>query len=85
MTRAALRKKIRNRKYGLASHKRAKREFAAIVRAGFGICARCGEPIAPDEPFDVGHDDVYPDITVGPEHRSCNRGAPHRNVTSRKW
>ena len=85
MSSTDLRKRLQNRKYGTAAHKRAKREFGMIVRAGLGICVRCGEPIGADEPFDVGHDDIYPDITRGPEHVACNRSAPHRNVTSRKW
>jgi hypothetical protein len=56
-----------------------------FVLSGLAHCVRCGEPIAPDEPWDLGHDDIHPSLHTGPEHRACNRGAPHRNVTSRKW
>jgi hypothetical protein len=82
---ATLRKRLRNRKYGTAAHKRAVKAARAIVDAGFARCARCGEPIEPGSPVDVGHDDRYPWLYAGLEHPSCNRGAPHRNSVSREW
>ena len=57
----------------------------ALGVSGYARCSRCGEPIAPGDPFDAGHDDVHPHLYTGPEHPGCNRAAPHRNVTSREW
>jgi hypothetical protein len=59
--------------------------MAPMVLAGLADCARCGEPIAPDEAWDLGHDDHNPAIYSGPEHSLCNQTAPHRNRTSRAW
>ena len=59
--------------------------FAQIVLAGNARCARCGEPIDPSGPWDLGHDDVYPEVHSGPEHPSCNRAAPNQLRTSRIW
>jgi hypothetical protein len=56
-----------------------------FVLAGLSECARCGEPIKPGSPWDLGHDDRDPRLHVGPEHAVCNRGAPMRNKTSRQW
>jgi hypothetical protein len=46
-----------------------------------GVCRRCGLPIDPDEPWDLGHivakadgGTVTPD-NLAPEHRRCNRSA----------
>lgn len=44
-----------------------------------GICGRCGEPIDPDQPWDLGH--IVPHAAGGqltqsnvrPEHVTCNR------------
>ena len=40
-------------------HGRAHRQLRAVlasrVRAGLAVCARCGEPIEPNEPWDLGH------------------------------
>jgi hypothetical protein len=47
----------------------------ALVDAGLAICARCGEPINPGDPVDVGHGDRDPNVITGPEHPRCNRGA----------
>jgi len=78
-------KRLRNRKYRHREHKNARRELAALVAAGGVRCVRCSEPIEPGAAFDVGHDDRYPWLIAGPEHPSCNRGAPHRNSVSREW
>ncbi len=82
---AKTRKKLRSRKYGTALHKRVRAELARLVASGGAVCVRCGEPIEPGTLWDVGHDDREPMYYSGPEHAGCNRGAPHRNVTSRQW
>ena len=80
-----VRKKLRNRKYATAQHKRTRLELSSFVAAGLADCARCGDLIEPGTPWDLGHDDRYPWLYSGPEHASCNRGAPHRNSVSREW
>jgi hypothetical protein len=60
-------------------------EWAPLVAGGGVRCARCGEPIKPGEPWDLGHDDLYPALYSGPEHVRCNRAAPNRLSTSRDW
>lgn len=64
---------------------RAREVWDREVRAGNVTCQRCRYPIAPDEPWDLGHPDDMPHITHGsgpdmiarchPEHRRCSRGA----------
>lgn len=56
-----------------------------MVSAGLAKCVRCHEPIEAGEPWDLGHDDRNPNVHTGPEHLTCNRGAPNRNKTSREW
>ncbi len=82
---AKTRKKIRSRKYDNPVHKNLRASFKPAVDSGLVDCARCGELIEPGTMWDLGHDDVYPELYSGPEHASCNRSAPHRNVTSRQW
>ena len=67
------------RGYG-AKHKRDRRRWAPKVRAGKVDCARCGKPIVPGTPWDLGHDDDDRSLPAAPEHRSCNRAAPARRA-----
>ena len=70
--------------YGV-THQRLRKEFQKLVTAGLAKCARCGELIEPGELWDLAHDDYDRRFYRGAEHARCNRGAPHRNVTSREW
>lgn len=70
------------RGYG-ARHQRLRRQLAPIVKAGLAECWRCGEPIRPDEPWDLGHDDDDRTVYRGPEHAGrCNRAAAARKRNS---
>lgn len=60
------------------AHKRRRRAAARVVAAGNATCWRCGLPIDPSEPWDLGHDDADRSITRGPEHRACNRATRAR-------
>lgn len=61
------------RGYG-AQHKALRNHYAHILTTTALPCARCGEPIQPGEPFDLGHTDDRNDY-LGPEHATCNRRA----------
>jgi hypothetical protein len=50
------RAKTSDRGYGW-NHQQARQRWARLVAAGLADCARCGEPIIPGEPWDLGHDD----------------------------
>lgn len=66
------------RGYG-ARHQRLRAKWATKVAAGGVRCWRCGEPIDPSEPWDLGHDDKDRSITRGPEHANrCNRASANR-------
>lgn len=68
-------------------HQQLRKRWAPKVATGTVCCWRClanGKPelealIAPDEEWDLGHDDRDRTVYRGPEHRLCNRGtAAHR-------
>jgi len=59
-------------KYGYR-HQKSRKAVFQLVRSGSATCARCGEPIAPDEPWDLDHDDDVPGAYLGASHRGCNR------------
>ena len=69
-------------------HKRLRERLKPFVEAGLARCARCGEPIEPGTPFDLGHVDGSGKTQYqGVEHRRCNRAtATHRaRKVSRVW
>ena len=51
---AKARKRLRHRKYDLASHRRIRKEFSPLVAAGLVNCVRCGDLIEPGTPWDLG-------------------------------
>jgi len=72
------------RGYGMG-HQARRRVMAPLVASGLATCTRCGEPIEPGTPWDLGHDDYDRTKYSGPEHAACNRGAPSRLRVSREW
>jgi hypothetical protein len=72
------------RGYGPAHYKQ-RAMLLPFVRSGMAVCGRCGEAILPGDPWDLGHDDFDRSRYTGPEHASCNRGAPNRLHVSREW
>jgi hypothetical protein len=67
------------RGYG-TPHQRRRRQVAQHVASGHAVCARCGQPIKPGEPWDLGHRDGSGKMVYsGPEHARCNRAtATHK-------
>ena len=80
---AQRRKNIKQARYR-GNHKKLRALLDPMVQTGTVECVRCGELIEPGE-WDLGHDDVYPELHSGPEHTWCNRGAPNRLKFSREW
>ena len=62
------------RGYG-RDYRRARRTIAPMVANGKAVCWRCGQPITPGTPWDLGHDDHDRTTINGPEHATCNRSA----------
>jgi hypothetical protein len=70
----------RNVRYG-RRHRQLRAELRGLVESGQASCARCGKPIRPGEPWDLGHvdgDSPGPAAYAGPEHRACNRATSRR-------
>lgn len=65
------------RGYG-PKHRAERKRWAPLVASGNVKCWRCGEYIAADEPFDLGHDDADRTRYRGPEHQGCNRATAGR-------
>ena len=63
------RTRFRSRMYE-PEHRRLRSALAPLVAAGGMSCIRCGEPIEPGTPWDLGHDDRDPRRHAGPEHAS---------------
>ena len=83
--RARLVRNARQRELYGPRHLRLRKQWARRIEAyELPVCLRCGLEIGPDQPWDLGHDDYDPRVER-PEHRSCNRGAHNRLITSREW
>jgi hypothetical protein len=66
------------RGYG-AAHQALRAQWKRNVDTGNVLCARCGEPIRPDQTWDLGHNDSDRSKYAGPEHANqCNRAAGGR-------
>ena len=57
-------------------HDRLRRRYERRGVVGM-TCPRCGQPILPGQPWDLGHTDDRTGWT-GPEHARCNRSAGGR-------
>lgn len=69
------------RKYNMR-HRRRRAIAAVRVSKGEGVCWRCGLPIDPDEPWELGHDDDGLEHR-SEEHRFCNRSAAGKRTRER--
>jgi predicted nucleic acid-binding Zn ribbon protein len=56
------------RGYG-GAHQKLRAQWAPKVATGAVLCWRCGHPIQPGQPWDLGHDDHDRTTYRGPEHR----------------
>lgn len=56
---------------GASRHQSIRREVALLVLR-MAACARYGKLIAPDEPWDLGHNDLDRTIYAGTAQRNCN-------------
>lgn len=71
------------RGYG-GKHQAERKRWAAAVDAGKVTCWRCGQPIIPGTPWDLGHDDHDRRLYRGPEHSACNRAAGARKANAKR-
>ena len=65
-----------NRGYG-SNHVALRTQWALRVSRGTVNCARCGNPIHPNEPWHLDHDDDRTGYR-GPSHARCNLAAAGR-------
>lgn len=64
-------------------HQRLRAYWKPIVERGEASCPRCGLPIPPEGPWDLGHTEDRTTWT-GPEHATCNRAAGARKANRRR-
>ena len=86
MTNRRKRERERDRPHSSArgyghEHRKRRKAWKERVEAGGVSCWRCGNPIPPGSPFDLGHDDVDRREYRGPEHPKCNRATSGRRAT----
>jgi hypothetical protein len=74
----------KERGYGW-THEKRRKVWMPLVATGQCVCTRCGRPILPGQPWDLGHDDYDRSRYTGPEHRRCNRQTSKPRLFSRKW
>ena len=65
------------RGYG-THHRNLRKQWQQTINTTPTNCARCGQPITQNQPWDLGHNDTNRNQYNGPEHQQCNRGAPHK-------
>jgi hypothetical protein len=70
------------RGYG-AEHQRRRKAWAQAILGGGVQCRRCGRPIVPGMPWDLGHVDLDRSLPTWPEHRTCNRATAGRRSRRR--
>lgn len=68
----------RRAEYNSPEYRAARRAGAKVVASGEGQCWRCHQPIGPDDPWHVGHDDNDRTIIRGIECPPCNLKAAAR-------
>lgn len=74
------------RGYG-SSHQRLRQQWQQAINQGLTpTCPRCGQPITPNQQWDLGHNDKRNGYN-GPEHTHCNRsaGANNSNRMREHW
>lgn len=64
-------------------HRAIRTGYEPAVKAGLITCWRCGQPITPEQPWDLGHDDHDRTRYRGPEHQACNRATAGRGGGSK--
>ena len=68
-----------------AAHNRLRGLWKHRIKQGGVTCWRCGDPITPNEPWDLGHDDHDRSKHRGPEHAArCNRSAAGRKSAEQR-
>jgi len=67
------------RGYG-SRHQKTRARLNLEVQTGTVTCSRCGQPIAPNTPWHLDHDDEDRGTYLGPSHAYCNDSAGGRKA-----